>query len=384
MTTERQEPRDGKSRSEGTQRIPAQTQPQEARSGQPTHRQPPTEPQPARPARPARSSPSREQLNALVVALGDPSHPLHPGAVDELVAFGSAAVPMLNEAMSPSQAWLSAYRAAEAAGRIGDGQATGALIQALNHPNSNVRWSAIHALTQIGDVRALLELRRVAQQDQGRTSWGESVAEAAQSALNELSRRSVWGQSIELIKTAVVAVLMIGALILAFSVTTTLRSELDRFGRFIPGQTQLPQLVLPTTPPEPTALAAETVPETLPEVIAAPTAEAVLAPTSPVAASEGITGTTIEDANVRPFPNTGNQPIGRVARGGTVIFIARSADSQWYLVRLGQAPATGTRINSLDGTGWINRALVTAPPVDLPIQQVESPPSGVSDSPFNL
>lgn len=336
-----------------------------------------------RPARPPRPTHSREQLAALIDALGDSAHPQHATAVDELVAIGPAAVPALSEALDPGRPWLTIYRAAEAAGRIGDGRATSPLIQALNHPNSNVRWSAVRALTQIGDVRSLIELRRVAQHDQGRTSWGEPVAGAAQSALGEIGRRSVWGQSLELIKTAVTAVLMIFALILAFSVVSTLRDELDSFGQFIPGQTRIPQFELPTALPEagPTAeagtdsaAASDAATNAVPT--ARPTVEASFAPTGAAIGSTGtLTGTVRQDANVRPFPSTSNQPIGRVNTGDTVIFLARSADDQWFLVRLGEERAASSAINTDDGTGWVSQALVSAPAGELPVQDPDATPA---------
>lgn len=314
----------------------------------------------------------REQVAALIEALGNSEHPLHANAVEELVGLGSAVVPALCQVLNAKQAWLSTYRAAEAAGRIGDGGATGALIQALNHPNSNVRWSAVRALAQIGDVRALLDLRRVAQNDQGRTSWGESVADTAQSALNELGRRSVWGQSIELIKTAVVAVMMILSLALAFSVVSTLRDELDRFGRVIPGQTQLPALTLPTVVPEPTVASS---PNTAPAVVVDPTAAAEPEPEpEPEPASQppelaALTGTVLQGANIRPFPSTDNQPVGLVSTGDEIVFLARTASNDWYLIRLGEQYSDQSRIESADGTGWISEALVTVPAGELPIRE---------------
>jgi hypothetical protein len=283
-----------------------------------------------------------------------------------LVEIGSSAVPLLCEVIGPQQPWLTAYRAADAAGRIGDGRAAGPLLSALQHPNSNVRWSAVRALTTVGDVRALFELRRVAQSDQGRTSWGEPVAGAAQSALDQLNQRSVWGQSVELVKTAVTSVLMILALTLAFSVVSTARGEFDRFGLFIPGQTQLPQLVLPTVAPTATRS-----PQPTSAGLAAPETTAVLAPTSVFGTTSAITGTVQQVSNVRPQPNTNNQPIGQVNQGDEVIFLARTPNGQWYLVRLGGRVASASRINNPDGSGsgWVNRALVTAPTGDLPVQE---------------
>ncbi|MBX0329289.1 SH3 domain-containing protein, partial [Oscillochloris sp. ZM17-4] len=321
-----------------------------------------------RPYRSGRPAPPRDQIVNLVAALGDTEHPLHAAAVDELVEIGAPAVPLLCDVIGPSRPWLAAYRAADAVGRIGDGRAAGPLLSALRHPNSNVRWSAVRALTTVGDVRAIFELRRLARSDQGRTSWGEPVAGAAQSALDQLGQRSVWGQSLELIKTAVTSVLMILALTLAFSVVSTVRAEIDRFGLYIPGQTELPQLVLPTVAPTATRPA---LPTTTGLASSAPTSEAAPAPTSVFGATSAITGTVLQVSNVRPQPNTNNQPIGQVNQGDEVIFLARTSSSQWYLVRLGTQFAAASRIDNPDGsgTGWVNRALVTAPDGDLPVQE---------------
>ncbi len=326
-----------------------------------------------RASRAGRGGPSREHIEALIHALGDTGHPLHTIAVDELAAIGAPAAPALNAAMAPNQPWLTIYRAAEAAGRIGDARTVGPLIQALNHPNSNVRWSAVRALSQIGDVRALLELRRIAQTDQGRTSWGEPVADTARSALDEIRRRSVWGQGLELIKTAVVAVLMIFALVLAFSVVSTLREELAGFGRVIPGQTQIPQFTLPTVAPT-SALAAPTAAPAQVLATAVPTVEPILAPTTASVATDVVTGTVRQDANVRPFPGTDNQPIGRVSLGDEIIFVGRSQNSQWYLIRLGTRRSPASAINSPDGAGWVNQALLSPPTGDVPVRQPEATP----------
>jgi hypothetical protein len=315
---------------------------------------------------------SRERITSLLAALGDPANPLHASAVDELVHIGAPAVPALSDLLEPNQPWLTSYRAAEAAGRIGDGRAAGALMRALSHPNSNVRWSAVRALTQVGDLRAALELRRVAENDQGRTSWGESVAATAESALNELRSRSVWGQSLELVKTAVTAVLMILALILAVSVITTLRGDLDQFGLVDPATLNAEPVLLPTL------TATVPMPTEAPAIAATSEITPALAATVPaLVATNEITGTVLQAANVRPQPATGNQPIGRLLQGDEVVFIARSPDNQWYLIRLGTRRAESSRITNADGSGegWINRALVTPPVGDLPVREAVLAPT---------
>lgn len=328
---------------------------------------------------------TRERLSHLILALGDTEHPEHARAVNYLVEAGHAAVPLLKEALDVEEYhWLTAYRAAEALGRIADGRATGALMHALRHPNSNVRWSAVRALAHIGDLRALLELRRVAQEDHGRTSWGESVAGAAHSALDQIQAQSVWSQSIELIKTAVTSVLMIMSLILVFSVVTTLRNEVNQFGNGDPSvvlakvRTAMPTVALDEADmsgvqPAFSGAPDETLPDAQPEVMTEPalTTTDVPEPEEPAASTETITGKVLSGANVRPFPSVQNAPIGSVSQGDEIIFLGMSADGMWYHISLGERHADSSAIGDTeDGSGWVHRELVSTPKGDVPIEEI--------------
>jgi hypothetical protein len=310
----------------------------------------------------------RERLGTLVAALGDPGHPLHHQAVDDLVAIGEPAVPALNEALNPHRPWLTAYRAAEALGQIGDGRAAGPLLEALRHPNSNVRWSAVRALAVVGDARALLELRRVARDDQGKTSWGESVAGAAQSALNQMQSQNMLLRGADLIKTAVACVLMLVSLILAWSVVGELRQELSQVGR-IPAQAGV--VAPPIRTALPTAPAAQT---------AAPLAQAesTAEPSTPteepgIVATDELTGTVIASGNVRAQPTRGDNVIGRISQGDTIIFLTATPDFEWYRVRLGTPVRPASQIETADGTGWVNRSLLTQPQGDVAVEEVDLP-----------
>lgn len=305
---------------------------------------------------------TRDRVATLVAALGDTTNPLHQGAVDDLVALGPAAVPALNEALSPNRPWLVAYRAAEALGQIGDGRAAGPLLDALRHPNSNVRWSAVRALAVVGDARALLELRRVAREDRGKTSWGEPVAGAARSALNQMQSQNMLLQGADLIKTAVACVLMLVALIVAWKVIGDLRTQL--------GQVGFEQV-------DPSVLAA-------PAPSAAPDASALLAtpaanPTSEPTATPAdlVVGSVRAAANVRALPEVANgSVIGRISEGDEIVFLASSADGQWYRVRLGQRYATTSKINSANGEGWVNRSLLSQPNGTVPVETAPDTLSG--------
>jgi hypothetical protein len=315
---------------------------------------------------------SREQIASLINALGDPQHPDHARAVDALVDIGPPAVPLLSDALDQRLPWLTAYRAAEALGYIGHGSATSSLIQALRHPNTNVRWSAIRALAQIGDLRAVLALRQLTHDD-GRTSWGESLSGTAQSALDQLRARSMWNQGIELIKTAITSVLMILALVLAVSVVTSLREELGRISNPDSAagfQSAQPAPQAPVAPIEPeaplAALEATATPSPVPTIPQnTPTPDLADAPT----------GTVLQGSNVRPDPSTQNEPIGQLSLGDQVIFLGVSPDGEWYRVQLGESYADISRIENPDGsgTGWVNAALLSTPTTDLPVVEPTTP-----------
>ncbi|NJP06809.1 MAG: SH3 domain-containing protein [Chloroflexaceae bacterium] len=325
-----------------------------------------------------KDDPEYQQLADLMHALGDPQHPRHANAVDELVKMGATAIPSLNEALLPQYPWLTSYRAAEALGLIGSGRATSALIRALRHPNSNVRWSVVRALSQVGDMWAIFELRRVAQQDHSRTSWGESVSGAAQSVLDQVQVQGIWSQSLELMKTAITCVLMILSLILAFSVVTTMRDEFEQIRQVRPGDLNAvaapigendddsgtdessPLLTAPTAQPTPSRRPTSAAESDASPVIAEPD-------------GEFYRGTVLNAANVRPFPSVRNEPIGFLSQGDEILFLARSNDYQWYLVRLGNSYSDSSSIENPNGTrsGWVHRMLLSSPDGDVPVEEIE-------------
>ncbi|NJL06015.1 MAG: SH3 domain-containing protein [Chloroflexaceae bacterium] len=299
---------------------------------------------------------SPERIQQLIQALGDPQHSDHAAAVELLVQIGSPALPYLIETLNTGEPWLAAYRSAEALGYLADGRSTGALIRALRHPNSNVRWSAVRSLSMLGDFRAVFELRRVANEDVGRTSWGESVASTAQSALDHLRAKSAVGQTIELIKTAITAVLMILALVLALSFFEQLRDELAIIGR-----TDIPENVVGVIPPtlltpQPTATAT---PEVTPTPLPIPT------PAPPPV----ILGTALQVGNVRLSPSVDDVVIGLLNENDEVIFRARDVSGEWYLIQLGERRSVDSFIETLDGTnaGWVSSSLLSAPTGTVPV-----------------
>jgi len=312
----------------------------------------------------------RERIVTLIAALGDPGNPLHHQAEDDLVSIGAPAVPALNDALNPNRPWLTAYRAAEALGQIGDGRAAGPLLDALHHPNSNVRWSAVRALAVVGDARALLDLRRVAREDQGKTSWGESVGGAAQSVLDQMQSHNMLLRGADLIKTAVACVLMLVSLILAWSVINSLRAELRQVGHELVEAGVVAPLIAPTLPTVESAqaLAQET---QAPEPSAAPTSAPTIV----------ISGTVLTTGNVRAQPTRNGERIGGVSEGDEIIFLATTPDHNWYRVRLGERRAADSRIDSSDETGWVNKSLLSEPQGKVPIEQPPPEPPTPTPTP---
>lgn len=309
---------------------------------------------------------SEERIAVLIQALGDPQHPLHLEAEEELVEIGAPAVPALIAALHEDRPWLMSYRAAEALGQIGDGRASGPLIQTLNHPNSNVRWSAVRALAQVGDTRAMLPLRRVARYDRGKTSWGESVAAAAQAALEQMQSRSALWRLGDPTKTAILFALALAAVIIAVSKIGELRAELQ-------GTTPLAQYVTPVlptaTPPEDGEGGGETQTGQEGEVGAetgavTPTTGLATSTPSPQA---GIRLAVRENSNVRAGPGVDHRVLGQVLRGQTVTVLGISGD--WYLITYDDGQSRG----------WIYRGLLEQP--DRPVPTVAPSQIGTTIQP---
>ena len=291
------------------------------------------------------------RIRELIRALGDPNHPQHSQAVSELVAIGPAAVPALGNALSPDRPWLTAYRAAETLAQIGDGRASGSLINALRHPNSNVRWSVVRALAEVGDTRTLWALRRIAHEDRGKTSWGESVADTAQFALDRLQSRSALMRFSEPVKTALVFVAMFAALLFAAGRVQAVIGELRR-------DVAAPATLFTadeTATAEPDdALVAEPSATPTPQITSTP----VVTPTASVIVTT-VRGST---GNVRSTPELGQNVIGLVNGGDEVIVLGKRGE--WYLVRLGDNVAESSRIRG--DTGWVSSIVIDVPTGPIP------------------
>ncbi len=316
--------------------------------------------------RPARTEPTPPRINddrirELITALGDSNHPLHANAINELVAIGQPAVGALTAALAPDRPWLTSYRAAEALAQIGDGAASGALMGALRHPNSNVRWSAVRALAEVGDTRTLWALRRVAHEDRGKTSWGESVADTAQSALDRLQSRSALLRFSEPVKTAVVLVVALLALLLA---TNRVQAVLGELRRDVPAP-----VVAAGADATDTSAAADATATSLADTPAiTPTV------TTTATATTELLGKVTQGGRVRSGPGVAFPQIGNVSVGDQLVFISSDPGGNWFRVKLGSQHDANSIINGT-GEGWVSVLLVgtgkpTAPvPTENPVRR---------------
>ncbi|MBA3944501.1 MAG: SH3 domain-containing protein [Herpetosiphonaceae bacterium] len=299
--------------------------------------------------RSARSEPtppriSDDRIRELITALGDSNHPLHASAINELVAIGQPAVGPLTAALAPDRPWLTSYRAAEALAQIGDGAASGALMGALRHPNSNVRWSAVRALAEVGDTRTLWALRRVAHEDRGKTSWGESVADTAQSALDRLQSRSALLRFSEPVKTAVVLVLALLGLLLA---TNRVQAVLGELRRDVPAP-----VVAAGSNATATNAAADETPTSVADTVAiTPTV------TTTATTTNQLIGKVTQGGRVRSGPGVSFPQIGNVAVGDQLVFSSSDPGGNWYRVRLGSEHDPNSIINGT-GEGWVSALLI--------------------------
>jgi len=128
-------------------------------------------------------------IKSLIDALQDPDEVVCRGAA---YILGEIREIRAVEALIATLYDLNSYVrecAAIALGKIGDPGAVEPLIAALRDPDGGVRRYAAEALGKIGDTRALPELERVAQEDTGKTPWGESVADAAREAIARIRAR---------------------------------------------------------------------------------------------------------------------------------------------------------------------------------------------------
>lgn len=290
----------------------------------------------------------------LVQSLGDPDSPAHINAPEELVSLGTAALPALFSALSPEGPWLIAYRAAEILGEIGDRRAAQPLINALSHPNSNVRWSVVRSLSVVGNTRALFALRKIARDDRSKTTWGESIAGVAQSAIDQMQGNNLFVKAMDILKTAVSTVILLLALVFAWNVFERVRNEVSTIG--------IQATATATTTSDGVINPVSEVTPTVVDVV----------PTSSIA--QIVTGVVVNPGNVRSQPAIQtNNVIGQIVEGDEIIYLATTPDRTWFKIKLGAERAATSSISSSDGTGWVNQSLVGASNSTLPIEDIQLP-----------
>ena len=90
-----------------------------------------------------------------------------------------------------------------------------------------------------------------------------------------------------------------------------------------------------------------------------------------------LVGTVRAAANVRALPEVANGAvIGRISEGDEIVFLASTADGQWYRIRLGTRYAASSKINSANGEGWVNRSLLSQPGGTVPVDDTPADFSG--------
>jgi len=121
-------------------------------------------------------------LRALIDLAEGTSPALRVEAIRVLGVIGEArALNQLFHALTDKDARI-AQRAAVALGKIGDPRAFHPLLTALRHPAADVRYAVCNALAHLYIADAIGPLEQLAREDTDVTSWGASVAEAAQRA----------------------------------------------------------------------------------------------------------------------------------------------------------------------------------------------------------
>lgn len=102
----------------------------------------------------------RLNIQTLINRLSDREKVVRAEAMHGLVAIGKPAVPACIVLLQNDD-WKVRYRAAEALGLLGDGEAYAPLIAALDDEKDHVRYMAAKGLGLLGDPRAIGHLGRM-------------------------------------------------------------------------------------------------------------------------------------------------------------------------------------------------------------------------------
>jgi hypothetical protein len=205
----------------------------------------------------------------------------------------------------------------------------------------------------------LFALRRLAREDRSKTSWGESVAGVAQSAIDQMQGNNMVLKTMELVKTAISTVVFLLALVVAWNVFERVQGEMTSIGQ----------------QPVATSESGDTTTDTENTVSEDPVtteATATLAPTEVLLGD--VTGVVLKPGNVRSQPAIqANNVVGQVEVDDQIVYLATTPDRSWFKIRLGETYSAASSIASPDGIGWVNKSLVDPPTVGLPIEDMMLP-----------
>ncbi len=135
-------------------------------------------------------------IQPLIAPLGDPGDPsddynewnLAVQAANALISFGETAIDPVVQAIQHPEAVVR-YRAIYILTELHAVQATDSVLAALRDGDPGVRWMAADALGQLGDLRIVPELERVAREDRGKF-WKLAVADAARTPRRRIRLRT--------------------------------------------------------------------------------------------------------------------------------------------------------------------------------------------------
>lgn len=109
------------------------------------------------PPGPGNERSNNRTLQVLIARLSNPNKTVRAEAMHGLVAIGRPAVPACIALLSDGD-WTVRYRAAEALGLLGDGEAYAPLVAALDDEKDHVRYMAAKGLGLLGEPRAVERL----------------------------------------------------------------------------------------------------------------------------------------------------------------------------------------------------------------------------------
>lgn len=152
--------------------------------------------------------PHEHDLQPLLSRLFDPDKAVRAQAVQGLAAIGRPAVPACIALLQDAD-WRVRYRAAEALGLIGDGEAYTPLVAALGDGKDHVRYMAAKGLGLLGDPRAVARLGAM-QRDENefvRRSAARSLGMIGGAEAIGLLRAALGDEATEGVRAAILAAL---------------------------------------------------------------------------------------------------------------------------------------------------------------------------------